>query len=270
MKYLALIISLMLAACAVSPARDSPAAVPRESKPTNAAMANARLLDRYHWVLADAIDAKGGRIESLFARSELPLQLDFADGRINVVNACNRIGGTYSLETGRLRVGRLASTMMACSDPSLASLDGAIIGRLERSPALALSFVIDAPSLVLTTGDGDRLAFVGQPTAETRYGSEGARVFLEVAARTEPCSHPLIRDKQCLRVREVRYDGNGLKTGTPGDWQMLYQDIEGYTHEPGVRNVLRLKRYRIANPPADAPSQAYVLDMVVESELVKQ
>jgi len=34
--------------------------------------------------------------------------------------------------------------------------------------------------------------------------------------------------------------------------------------------VLRLKRYRIANPPADAPSQAYVLDMVVESELVKQ
>ena len=41
--------------------------------------------------------------------------------------------------------------------------------------------------------------------------------------------------------------------------------IEGYTHEDGVRNVVRVKRYEVKNPPADAPSQAYVLDMVVES-----
>jgi len=39
----------------------------------------------------------------------------------------------------------------------------------------------------------------------------------------------------------------------------------GYTHEDGVRNVVRVKRYTIANPPADASSNAYVLDMVVES-----
>ena len=51
--------------------------------------------------------------------------------------------------------------------------------------------------------------------------------------------------------------------------QPLDQDIEGYTHEDGVRNVLRLKRYTVKNPPADGSSIGYVLDMVVESELVR-
>lgn len=269
MKYLALIVSFMLVACAASPPRGSAAAAPRESKPTTATMTNSSPLDRYHWVLADAIDHKGARIDALFARPGLPLQLDFADGRINVVNACNRIGGAYSLEAGRLQIGRLASTLMACADPGLAALDGAIISRLERNPAFELSSAAAAARLVLTSDDGDRLAFAGQPTAETRYGSAGERVFLEVAAQTVPCSHPLIRDKHCLRVREVHYDGNGLKSGMPGEWQMLYQDIEGYTHESGVRNVLRLKKFKIAHPAADAPAVAYVLDMVVESETGK-
>ncbi|MEO7930741.1 MAG: DUF4377 domain-containing protein, partial [Lysobacter sp.] len=79
----------------------------------------------------------------------------------------------------------------------------------------------------------------------------------------------LMPDKQCLQVREVTYGEDGLPSGTPGKWEPLNQDIEGYTHEAGVRNVLRLKRYPIANPPADGSSIAYVLDMVVESEQVK-
>jgi heat shock protein HslJ len=269
MKYLHLIVVFALSACSAPSAHDSASAAAPGSKSTTAAMTNPALLDRYHWVLADATDRKGARIDALFARPERPLQLDFGDGHISVENACNRIGGAYSLQAGRLQVGRLGSTLMACTDPKLAALDGAISSRLERSPAFVLSSGGDAPHLELTTDEGDRLVFHGQPTPETRYGGAGERVFLEVAAQTVPCSHPLIPNKQCLRVREVHYDGNGLKTGTPGEWQMLYQDIEGYTHEPGVRNVLRLKRFKIAHPPADAPAQAYVLDMVVESEIVK-
>lgn len=269
MQYLYLIVALVLAACSATPARNAGSAAAPGAKPTAAAMTNSALLDRYHWVLAEATNRNGARIDALFARPEMPLQLDFAAGRIAVVNACNRIGGAYSADAGHLQVVHLASTMMACADPKLAELDGAIARRLEGKPALALSSAIDAPLLVLTIGNADRLAFVGQPTAETRYGDTGERMFLEVAAQTVPCNHPLIHDKQCLRVREVHYDGNGLKIGTPGEWQVLYQDIEGYTHEPGVRNVLRLKKFKIPNPPADAPAVAYVLDMVVESEIVK-
>ena len=75
----------------------------------------------------------------------------------------------------------------------------------------------------------------------------------------------MIPDYRCLHVREIAYDDQGLKIGE-GEWQFFYQEIEGYTHEPGVRNVLRLDRFNVANPPADGSSIACVLDMVVESE----
>ena len=82
------------------------------------------------------------------------------------------------------------------------------------------------------------------------------------------CSHGVIKDYQCLKVREIRYGDNGVKTYA-SDWQNFYSEIEGYKHEAGVRNVLRLQRYKRQNVPADASSFAYKLDMVVESETVK-
>ena len=90
-----------------------------------------------------------------------------------------------------------------------------------------------------------------------------------MAAQTAACNHPLIPDMQCLWVRELEYDDKGLKAGDPGPFGHFYAPIEGYTHEPGVRNVLRLKRYPVPKPPAYGASIAYVLDMVVEAETVK-
>jgi hypothetical protein len=159
----------------------------------------------------------------------------------------------------------MASTMMACADPKLMALDGEIGRRLEGASQLAL-LANDTPTLTLANGAGDTLVFAGEPTAETRYGGPGERMFLEVAAHTKPCSHPLIPDMQCLQVREVKYDDQGLKVGTPGEFGNFYDSIDGYTHEDGVRNVLRVERYTIENPPADGSRYAYVLDMVVESE----
>ena len=153
---------------------------------------------------------------------------------------------------------------MACTDGALMALDQEVGKRLEGTLKLAAT-QDDAARLTLTTATGDTLVFTGDPTAETRYGGPGERVFLEVAAETKPCSHPLIPDKQCLQVREIQYDDKGLKVGTPGAFEHFYDSIEGYTHEPGIRNVLRVDRYTVKNPPADASSSAYVLDMVVES-----
>ena len=56
------------------------------------------------------------------------------------------------------------------------------------------------------------------------------------------------------------------RAGEPGEWQNFYDQIEGFSHQPGTRNVLRVNRYTVANPPADGSSQAFVLDMVVESD----
>ena len=127
---------------------------------------------------------------------------------------------------------------------------------------------LDASTLVLAAADGSVLTFNAVPTAETRYGGPGETVFWEVADQTKPCPHPLMANAQCLQVREIRYDANGIKQGTPGEFTHFYGQIEGYTHQPGVRNVLRLKRFDVANPPADADRFAYVLDMAVETEQV--
>ena len=142
------------------------------------------------------------------------------------------------------------------------TLDGETGKRLEGTLKAGMP---DPATLTLVTTSGDVLTFRGEPTAGTRYGDSGERLFLEVAAQTKPCSHPLIPDMQCLQVRELKYDDKGLKVGTPGAFGNFYDRIEGYSHEPGIRNVLRVDRYTVKNPPADASKYAYVLDLVVES-----
>ena len=267
-RYLVLALPLALAACARPPQAESstaPPAATAASDPAAAAPADASALSAYHWRLSDAKDANGQRIEALFANAQKPLQLDFKEGRVAVGNTCNRMGGAYSVEGDQLKLGRMASTMMACADAKLMALDQEAGKRLEGS----IRFAPTGDMLVLTTASGDVLTFAGEPTAETRYGDNGETAFLEVAAQTKPCSHPLIPDKQCLQVRELKYDDKAGKIGTDGAFGNFHGDIEGYVHEPGIRNVLRVKRYTIKDPPADGSSLAYVLDMVVESEIVK-
>lgn len=251
---------------ATTPAATAGAAVAKAEFKQVAMIRAAATLPKHKWRLTDATDAKGQRIEALFARAGRPVALDFKEGRLSVANTCNRMGGTFSIRGKELTVGKFASTMMACTDPKLMALDAEVGKRLQGKLGLRMTKG-DAPlQLELKTTAGDVLVFAGEETAATRYGSAGKRVFLEVAAQTKPCSHPLIPDKQCLQVRELKYDDKGLKLGTPGPFGNFYATIEGYTHEPGVRNVLRVNRYEIKDPPADVPSQAFVLDMVVESD----
>ena len=258
----------LLAACSQTPAPAgtggddvAPAATKAADQQTLAHL-DAQRLQSQHWLLKQATAPDGTRIDALFARDDKPVTLDFADGRLSVSNTCNRLGGGYTLDNGTLKVGAMVSTMMACTDKALMALDEAVSSRLQGE----LKATQDADgTLTLTTGKGDVLVFAPEPTAETRYGGPGETVFLEVAAKTRKCSHPLIPDYQCLQVREVKFDDKGLKQGEPGTFENFYGSVEGYTHEDGVRNVLRVKRFAVKNPPADAPSQAYVLDMVVES-----
>ena len=270
-RYLILALPLALAACAKPPQGESAttpvAETPAATAP--AAPAAAPALSANHWRLTDAKNAQGQRIDALFARPDKPVQLDFADGRVNVSNTCNRMMGSFTLEGTTLTLGQMASTLMACTDPKLTALDAEVGKRLAGALTVS-STAGDTPQLVLTNAGGDRLVFEGAPTAATRFGGPAERVFLEVGPETRPCSHPLIPDKQCLQVREVRFDENGLRVGEPGEWQNFFDEIEGYTHQPGVRNVLRIDRYTRADVPADVSRYAYVLDMVVESEQVKR
>lgn len=222
-------------------------------------------LTRYHWLLDDARDAAGKRIDALFVRADKPIQLDFNASTVSVGNACNTLSAHHTPSGDSLTIDPMATTLMACPDQALAALDREVGKRLQGKLAMQIEEGA-TPTLVLTNAAGDVLRFKGQATADTRYGGPGERMFLEVAAATKACSHPLIPNMQCLQVREIKYDDNGLKVGTPGVFENFYSSIEGYTHQDGVRNVLRVHRYTVANPPADGSKYAYVLDMTVESD----
>ena len=268
-----LLLSLAMTGCAQSPANANanpdPAAVapaPSSSSPSQATDPMNVTLGGYHWRLQDATGSRGQRIHALLARPELPLQFDFVDGRLRVANACNSIGGDVSLDGDTVRIGELRATKMACMDAAVMALDDEIGKRLQGNARIRL-LESDPPQLVWTAANGDVLRFVGAPTPETRYGSAGTTVFMEVAARTKPCKHPMMPNPQpCLEVREVQF-AEGLRVGEPGAWQLFHGTIDGYTHEDGIRTVLRVKRFDIANPPMDAPSVGYVLDTVIESEM---
>jgi heat shock protein HslJ len=259
-------LAFALSACTPSnpPASSRPPTTAVAPAQPPAAALDAQALAAAHWRLTGAVDAAGRRIEALFPAADQRLQLEFSGDRLSVSGGCNRMTGRYALTGERFEVGALAQTKKFCGGGALMAADDAIGARLAVPGTLVRG---DGGTLVLTTAGGDRLTFSGEPTAAARHGGEGERVFLEVAPQRVPCPHAMIPDHRCLHVRELRYDANGLRQGE-GEWRFLYQEIEGYTHAPGVRNVLRVDRFDVADPPADGSSVAWVLDMVVESETV--
>lgn len=238
------------------------------SAPDSSSAPSAAQLEAYHWDLSTAFDARGqAQGDWLLARRK-PLRLNFSAGqRLSVQELCNVMNAGYRLEGERITLSAPASTLRACADPALMALERRVGAQLPQAQTLALAAGA-TPRLTLSFADGSRWVFAGQPTAQTRYASAPERVFLEVAPERVACNHGLMKNAQCLRVREIRYADNGVKQSM-GPWQLFYGQIEGWQHQPGVRQLLRLDRYRVKNPPADASSLAYVLDMVVETEQVK-
>ena len=85
---------------------------------------------------------------------------------------------------------------------------------------------------------------------------------LEVAAHRRPC-HGLF-EKQCLVVREVE-DSRSKKRGQAGrKWEPLFEEIAGFKKAPGKRYILRVRKDRLENLPADASDTNYTLLRVLK------
>ena len=242
------------------------------SAPTGPA-GDAQSLTAYHWKLQQAYTGAGHEDQSWFltAGSGKPnLQLDFAEQRLSVKNLCNLVSAPYRTTGDRLEVQRAMSTLRACDDQALMKLEQQVTRQLPKAQrwAVQLGTGQQAPRLTVTFIDGVSWQLQGTPTAQTQYGSAGETMFYEIAPQRVSCNHALIKNYQCLQVRELRYGDNGVKTYT-GPWQNFYSEIDGYQHRGGVHNVVRVKRYQRKDVPSDAPSYVYKLDLVVESENVR-
>lgn len=226
----------------------------------------SRSLQDNTWTLQSASDASGQPIAGLAVPGQA-FVLRFDARRLAVTGGCNNMSGDWRLDSqGQLVVGRMVSTMKGC-EPALMEADRALSAVLAQRLGVRLEPGA-SPTLRLASARQQTLLLAGQPTLESQLGAP-TRVFLEVAAQTVPCQPGAGAPAQCLQVRERRFDDKGLRIDPPGEWRAFYGSIEGYTHTPGVRNVLRLKRFQRSNVPADASAFIYVLDLVVESEVVK-
>ena len=107
-------------------------------------------------------------------------------------------------------------------------------GRLARGLALATALSVLAGACIDALGPN----FLRQTT-------------LFVAPQLVPCVG--IAPQSCMLVREPAQQ----------DWQLFYDGIAGFTFEPGYEVELRVRIYRVPNPPADGSSLEYRLVRVL-------
>ena len=253
----------VLSACAMNTKTTSSTNTPADASASSATPS----LSAYHWDLTGAHDANGVAQTQWVppkTRDGAPLRLSFNEQRLSVSGLCNQLGAGYSTDANKIKISGAVSTMMACSDSGLMQYERAFGQRLPQAVTWQITQGTSSPLLTLRFADGAQWTLTGTPTNETLYGGPGETIFLEIAPQRMACSHPGIPNMQCLQVREIHFDAQGLQTGQ-GEWQAFYSEIEGYTHQPGVRNVLRVKRYERTQVPADASRYVYVLDLVVQS-----
>ena len=101
----------------------------------------------------------GGADRPLVAGTKLRLNFS-ADGNVGASAGCNRLGGTFRIDGGRLIVGNLGTTDMAC-EPDLMAQDNWLAALLTANPAISLA----ANDLTLVSGSV-QIAFVDREVAE--------------------------------------------------------------------------------------------------------
>ena len=87
-----------------------------------------------------------------------PATLRLESGRLTGFAGCNNFSGSYRVENGRLVVGPVASTQMACPEPG-ASIERAF----HQALAGTLQYSIDGDALTLASASGATLRFGRQP-----------------------------------------------------------------------------------------------------------
>ena len=198
-----------------------------------------------------------------------PMVVHFnADGRFNVSTTCNTVAGSWKAASNILETGQLISSMMACSDDAMKQEGLASqIFTNSKIPFVLNTSNVNAPTLTLTTSNGQRYVLTGKMTPETKYQGHAETIFLEISPETKSCTGVVAQT--CLQVKEIKYNEQGLKTHHDEKWSLFYDQIEGFTHRSNERQVIRVKRFTVPNPAADQSKYAYVYDMAVERETVK-
>jgi len=121
------------------------------------AKAAASSLEGPGWRLTQISGAEPAGLSSL-ARAP---SVQFEAGQAQGFSGCNTFSGAYQLEGDRLKLGQLASTMMACEEPG-SSLEQAF----QQAFAGTLRFSVDGERLLVTAAAGASLLFEREAPAQ--------------------------------------------------------------------------------------------------------
>lgn len=182
-----------------------------------------------------------------------PVILNFAQekgqGRVSGRAGCNQFSAPYSVRgPGQLTIVQAVTTRMACPAPAM-QFEADFLDKLQA----VNQYSIDGQQMEMKTLDGQTLSF----HAREKPGASAKIKFIYVASEKVPCSAGVMRTT-CLQIRERKED----------PWQLWYGNIQGFNFEPGIAYRLRILEEQVANPPADASSIKWTLDMVVEQEVI--
>lgn len=262
---------------AVDLGADETSANPTDTATTDAAMTPDQQmitnLSRYRWTLATATDSTAQPLTSLMAiKDQVVLNFNQNQGQSTVGYSvgCNMMSAAYQLQGSTLSTEDSMSTKMSCAD--LNAAENRLNELMQGDSQLSL-IEGEKPMLTQVTGDASTLVWAGKLTAQAKYNTKGETVFWAVDAATKPCTDNSAQ--QCLQVKPVFYDDQGIKTGE-GELIEFSGNIDDYQHDDKHNDVLRLQRYKLDNLDGNkektnvaGEEYAYVLDTIIERVVVK-
>ncbi|WP_251864651.1 META and DUF4377 domain-containing protein [Achromobacter sp. Marseille-Q4962] len=191
-----------------------------------------------------------------------PLTLEFirdrGEPRVAGFAGCNQYNAPYTVANGLLIVrARPVATMMACA-PQNMKLERDFLDGLTRITASAFDKSGNPQRLTLVLASGDTLDF-GRRADPAAGGQMGPTKLVYVNSERVPCSAGAGRTL-CYQVRD----------SASQPWQLWHGEITGFQFQPGIRYRLRVVEVRDPDPAADASAARWVLDAVVEQEIVRR
>ncbi len=252
------LLSIGLAACSSPPQRTADGQDPRFQPASASDMLAQTSWDLARWTLP------GGALRSIPhpSTNSRPLTVSFVHDqgrpRISGFAGCNQYNGAYTVANGLLIVqGHPASTRMACASQNM-QLEQDFLAALTSITASSVDNPNNPQRMSWVLSSGDKLDF-GRRADPIAGGQQGSTKLVYVNSERVPCTSGAGRG-MCYQVRD----------SAAQPWQLWYGDITGFNFQPGVRYRLRVVEVQNPNPPADASTVQWVLDAVVEQEIVNR
>lgn len=251
-------LSVGLAACAGPSHRTASGQDPRFQPASASDILAQTSWDLARWTL------RGGGLRSIPhpSTNSRPLTANFVHvqgaPRLSGFAGCNQYNAPYTIANGQLIVqSNPVATMMACA-PENMKLEQDFLAGLTRITATSLDNTNNPQRMTWVLASGDTLDF-GRRVDPVAGGQAGPSKLVYVDSERVPCNAGAGRTL-CYQVRD----------SASQPWQLWYGDITGFQFQPGIRYRLRVVEVTDPNPPAGGASVRWVLDAVIEQEIVSR